>query len=94
MIRASAPGKMILLGEYAVLHGAPALVYTVERRAHVNVKNLHEAEFQVSSPSLQIESQPFVLTSRKQVRFDPNLSAFIKNRLLFFLRMARTSFAP
>ena len=87
MIRASAPGKMILLGEYAVLHGAPALVYTVERRAHVNVKNLREAEFQVSSPSLQIESQPFVLTTRKQVRFDPNLSAFIKNRLMFFKKV-------
>ena len=32
-IRASAPGKLVALGEYAVLEGAPALVLAVERRA-------------------------------------------------------------
>lgn len=32
-LRASAPGKLVLLGEYAVLDGAPALVMAVDRRA-------------------------------------------------------------
>lgn len=32
-LRASAPGKLLLLGEYAVLEGAPALVMAVNRRA-------------------------------------------------------------
>ncbi len=32
-LRASAPGKLLLLGEYAVLEGAPALVMAVDRRA-------------------------------------------------------------
>ena len=36
-IRASAPGKMVLLGEYAVLEGAPALVMAVNRRAVAEV---------------------------------------------------------
>ena len=31
----SAPGKILLAGEYAVLHGAPAVVMAVERRCHV-----------------------------------------------------------
>lgn len=34
--RASAPGKLLLIGEYAVLDGAPALVMAVDR--HVNVR--------------------------------------------------------
>jgi len=34
---ASAPGKLLLLGEYAVLHGAPALVIAVDRRAQATV---------------------------------------------------------
>ncbi len=32
---ATAPGKLFLLGEYAVLHGAPALLLAVDRRAAV-----------------------------------------------------------
>lgn len=34
MIEASAPGKLVLSGEYAVLAGAPALVAAVDRRVH------------------------------------------------------------
>ncbi len=34
---ASAPGKLILLGEYAVLEGAPAVVLAVDRRARVRI---------------------------------------------------------
>jgi phosphomevalonate kinase len=34
---ASAPGKLVLTGEYAVLDGAPAIVTAVDRRALVNV---------------------------------------------------------
>jgi phosphomevalonate kinase len=35
---ASAPGKVVLFGEYAVLLGAPALSMAVDRRAHVSVR--------------------------------------------------------
>lgn len=37
-IVASAPGKMVLCGEYAVLQGAPALALAVDRRAHVEIR--------------------------------------------------------
>ncbi|WP_166788374.1 mevalonate kinase [Cryobacterium sp. TMS1-13-1] len=36
-ITSSAPGKLFLLGEYAVLHGAPALLAAVDRRVTVTV---------------------------------------------------------
>lgn len=35
VVRTSAPGKLFLLGEYAVLEGAPALLTAVDRRATV-----------------------------------------------------------
>lgn len=38
MIRTEAPGKVILLGEYAVLYGATALVAAINRCAHVTVE--------------------------------------------------------
>jgi len=36
-VTASAPGKLVWLGEYAVLEGAPALVLAVNRRARVRL---------------------------------------------------------
>ncbi|MEM9384980.1 MAG: hydroxymethylglutaryl-CoA reductase, degradative [Pseudomonadota bacterium] len=38
IIRSTAPGKLIVLGEYAVLEGAPALVLAVDRRARVRLE--------------------------------------------------------
>ena len=37
-IRASAPGKIVLSGEYAVLDGAPAICAAVDRRAAVTIE--------------------------------------------------------
>lgn len=37
-IRASAPGKLVLSGEYAVLDGAPAIVMAIDRRARVVIE--------------------------------------------------------
>jgi len=36
-VRATAPGKLVVLGEYAVLTGAPALVLAVDRRCRVEL---------------------------------------------------------
>src|SRR5262245_24525801 len=54
MIEASAPGKVVLTGEYAVLDGAPALVASVDRRARVMVRRA--AGLSVSAPQLGIEA--------------------------------------
>jgi len=36
-VTASTPGKLVLLGDYAVLEGAPALVMAVNRHAKVRI---------------------------------------------------------
>ena len=38
-MRASAPGKLLLAGEYAVLSGGPAVVMAVNRRAVADARN-------------------------------------------------------
>ncbi|HSP75801.1 MAG TPA: hypothetical protein VLO31_06275 [Cryobacterium sp.] len=55
-IRASAPGKLFLLGEYAVLEGAPALLTAVDRRVEVTVEESHTGFWQVSAPNLGIRN--------------------------------------
>jgi phosphomevalonate kinase len=51
-IAASAPGKAVLCGEYAVLEGAPAIVMAVDRRARVRIEATTEPFHTVSAPGL------------------------------------------
>jgi phosphomevalonate kinase len=51
---ASAPGKLVLLGEYAVLEGAPALVLAVDRRAHVRIETRTDGVCDVHAPDLGV----------------------------------------
>lgn len=54
----SAPGKLILIGEYAVLEQAPALVMAVNRTANVVVTPT-DSTATVSAPGLQIHNISF-----------------------------------
>lgn len=50
MIRVTAPGKMVLLGEYTVLFGAPAVVAAVNRRAAVELAPSPSSRWVVTAP--------------------------------------------
>ena len=53
---ASAPGKLVLLGEYAVLEGAPALVLAVNRRARVALAP-GSSHWEIVSPTLGLQAR-------------------------------------
>jgi len=52
-LRASAPGKLVLFGEYAVLHGHPAVVMAANRRAVVRMEASGAAEWTVEAPGFE-----------------------------------------
>lgn len=56
-IVASAPGKLVLLGEYAVLEGAPALVLAVDRRASVTLVLAGHDSWEIDSPTLDLQAR-------------------------------------
>jgi phosphomevalonate kinase len=58
---ASAPGKVVLLGEYAVLEGAPALVQAVDRRCRVELTGCSARDCRVEVPQLGIPPVGFRL---------------------------------
>jgi len=58
---ASAPGKLILLGEYSVLFGGPAVVVAVNRRATVQLSSSRNERFTIRSPGLIAEPARFSL---------------------------------
>jgi phosphomevalonate kinase len=53
---ASAPAKLVLLGDYAVLEGARALVQAVDRRAQVRIVSREDHACDVRAPDLGIPS--------------------------------------
>jgi len=53
-IVASAPGKLVLTGEYAVLEGAPAIVLALDRRARVTLRDNAGTGYVIDAPDLGV----------------------------------------
>jgi phosphomevalonate kinase len=56
-VTASAPGKLVIAGDYAVLEGAPAVVMAINRRAHVIVDDGSEEGFLIDAPDLGVKAR-------------------------------------
>ncbi|OGH20105.1 MAG: mevalonate kinase [Candidatus Levybacteria bacterium RIFCSPHIGHO2_02_FULL_37_13] len=55
-IMVSAPGKLMLLGEHAVVYNHPCIVTAVDQRMYVNVEVLDEPVFEFYAPDVQVVS--------------------------------------
>jgi phosphomevalonate kinase len=68
-LRLSAPGKLVLLGEYAVLFGAPAAIMSVNRRAQVELAAAEGPSWSVRAPGVCSEATRFELEPDGRVRW-------------------------
>jgi len=68
-LRATAPGKLVLLGEYAVLFGHPALVAAVDRRAVVDVTPASDGQWSARAPGFADDPVDFEITGDRGVRW-------------------------
>jgi phosphomevalonate kinase len=68
-LEVSAPGKLVLLGEYAVLFGAPAVVAAIGRRAVVRLAPAPDDLWQVEAPGLAPAPASFELGRDGAVRW-------------------------
>lgn len=84
-INVSSPGKLILLGEYAVLEGAPALVAAVNRQCDVHIDSLYNSTFQVRTPNLNIPEIQFTLDGNGDAHFRTNVDSETEDQLRFVL---------
>jgi len=67
VIRVSAPGKLVLIGEYAVLSGAPAAVMAVNRRARVELVPSAGDRWSLAAPGFAPEPAEFSIGPRGQL---------------------------
>jgi phosphomevalonate kinase len=69
-IVASAPGKAVLLGEYAVLDGAPALALALDRRAWVEIAPAVDGRGRIEVPQLGVEPVGFAMSGSGELSWD------------------------
>lgn len=64
-VRTSAPGKLVIAGDYAVLEGAPAVVMALNRRAQVTIVDSADGDFCIDAPEMDIQQAHARLESGK-----------------------------
>lgn len=88
-INVESPGKLILLGEYAVLEQAPALVAAVNRHCKVRIESLYNSTFQVRTPNLNIPEIQFILDEDGDAHFRTNVDPKTQEQLHFVLAILK-----
>lgn len=88
-ISVKSPGKLILLGEYAVLEQAPALVAAVNRHCKVQIESLYNSTFQVRTPNLNIPEIQFILDKDGDAHFRTNVDSKTQEQLHFVLAILK-----
>jgi phosphomevalonate kinase len=68
-VSTSAPGKLVVLGEYSVLFGHPAVVMAVDRRARVELRPADGDAWLVTAPGFQDEAAAFDLDQNDGFRW-------------------------
>lgn len=89
-ITVSAPGKLILFGEHAVLYNRPCLVTAVDQRMKATVELLDKPEFQLNAPDVNC------LNYKKDIRNIgrgkiPKGAIFVEIAVKNFIDIARPS---
>jgi phosphomevalonate kinase len=84
-----APGKLILIGEYAVLEGAPALVMAVNRYARITLSSQPGKFSVLHSPALGISNLKFTIDSSGNIQYQKAATTSVKDQLLFFSETLR-----
>ena len=72
-VRASAPGKVVLLGEYAVLEGAPALALAVDRRAKVRLRQRGDGQILIRAPQIGVDNAKATLDLQRRLHWDQDM---------------------
>ena len=79
-----APGKLILIGEYAVLEGAPAMVTAVERYAVVSIEESQTGLYTLSAPAIGINHVKFTPDPGGMPEFQVSEDRSVEQKLQFF----------
>lgn len=82
-IKVSAPGKLMLLGEHAVVYNHPCIVTAVDQRLYLTAEVTKEPNFELNAPDVKVKSYKKPLTRLGKGKIPPG-AKFIEIALLNF----------
>jgi phosphomevalonate kinase len=84
-VTAKAPGKLVLLGEYAVLGGAPALVAAINRYARVTLQNIEQQQFSVDISTPVVSKFPLPIDKQGKLKLPQEMDGELLRELKCFV---------
>ena len=84
MVKVSAPGKLMLFGEHAVVYNRPCLVAAVSQRLFVEIKKISEDKILINAPEMKISD--FSLSLADLDREQPKEVRFVLEAVKNFFR--------
>lgn len=64
MLTVSAPGKLILLGEHAVVYNYPCLVTAVDKRLYLSLQKTSAPKITIHAPAVNVKNYSFSLSEK------------------------------
>jgi mevalonate kinase len=66
MIKVSAPGKLLLFGDHAVVHGRPCIVTSVDHRISVSLEKRGDNKIVLNAPDLNLKNYTILIDDLKK----------------------------
>ncbi len=82
MIKVSAPGKLILFGDHAVLYGRPCIVTSIDQRLNVSLEKREDNKIVLNAPDVNIKN--YIVLTNDLDKPNPKEVSFVLRAILNF----------
>jgi len=83
-ITVSAPGKLMLFGEHAVIYGKPCIVTAVDQRIRVRVEKIGGSSITVNAPEVKVKDYSLKISDLGKIEYPKEIKFVLKAVENFF----------
>ena len=84
-VAVSAPGKLLLFGEHAVVYGKPSVVTAVDKRVYVTIEKTHDEFIWIEAPEVKVNGYKKHITKAQNGKSKKSIS-FVEEAVKIFFK--------